>query len=163
MCDNLPYESVYFKELHNEQKWYWPTIYRARAAVVSTIMTSYIHDSELLGFRPLRNVVPEYYVISYRIKTHMSHILNNFAHLFIAVSFYLILRRFERFRLFQFHNAFYSVLFDNVLTIWRDYISLVSASSWTLNNKFDLSAPQCILYVFWFSAGNGFRLDLKSF
>ena len=84
---------------------------------MSTIMTSYIHDSELLGFRPLRNVVPEYYVISYRIKTHMSHILNNFAHLFIAFSFYLILSRFERFRLFQFHNAFYSVLFDNVLTI----------------------------------------------
>ena len=47
----------------------------------------------------------------------MSHILNNFAHLFIAVSFYLILSRFERFRLFQFHSAFYSVLFDNVLTI----------------------------------------------
>ena len=40
MCENLPYESVYFKELHNEQECYWPTIYRARAAVVSTI-TSY--------------------------------------------------------------------------------------------------------------------------
>ena len=36
-CENLHYESVYFKELHNEQKYYWPTIYRAGAAVVSTI------------------------------------------------------------------------------------------------------------------------------
>ena len=40
MCENLHYESVYFKELHNEQEYYWPTIYRAGAAVVSTI-TSY--------------------------------------------------------------------------------------------------------------------------
>ena len=37
MCENLHYESVYFKELHNEQEYYWPTIYRAGAAVVSTI------------------------------------------------------------------------------------------------------------------------------
>ena len=37
MCENLHYESVYFKELHNEQECYWPTIYRAGAAVVSTI------------------------------------------------------------------------------------------------------------------------------
>ena len=42
MCENLPYESVYFKELHNEQECYWPTIYRAGAAVVSTI-TSYLN------------------------------------------------------------------------------------------------------------------------
>ena len=41
MCENLHYESVYFKELHNEQKYYWPTIYRAGAAVVSAI-TSYV-------------------------------------------------------------------------------------------------------------------------
>ena len=41
MCENLHYESVYFKELHNEQEYYWPTIYRAGAAVVSTI-TNYI-------------------------------------------------------------------------------------------------------------------------
>ena len=42
MCENLPlYESVYFKELHNEQECYWPTIYRAGAAVMSTI-TSFI-------------------------------------------------------------------------------------------------------------------------
>ena len=37
MCKTLPYESVYFKELHNEQECYWSTIYRAGAAVVSTI------------------------------------------------------------------------------------------------------------------------------
>ena len=37
MCENLPYELVYFKELHNQQEYYWPTIYRAGAAVVSTI------------------------------------------------------------------------------------------------------------------------------
>ena len=37
MCDNLHYESVYFKELHNQQEYYWPTIYRTGAAVVSTI------------------------------------------------------------------------------------------------------------------------------
>ena len=41
MCEHLHYESVYFKELHNEQEYYCPTIYRAGAAVVSTI-TSYI-------------------------------------------------------------------------------------------------------------------------
>ena len=39
MCENLPYESVYFKELHNEQECYWPTTYRAGAAVVSTIIS----------------------------------------------------------------------------------------------------------------------------
>ena len=39
-CENLHYESVYFKELHNEQEYYWPTIHRAGAAVASTI-TSY--------------------------------------------------------------------------------------------------------------------------
>ena len=38
MCENLHYESVYFKELHSDQEYYWPTIiYRAGAAVVSTI------------------------------------------------------------------------------------------------------------------------------
>ena len=40
MCENLPYESLYFKELYNQQEYYWPTIYRTGAAVVSTI-TSY--------------------------------------------------------------------------------------------------------------------------
>ena len=40
MCENLHYESVYFKELNNEQEYYWPTIYRAGAAVVSTVITS---------------------------------------------------------------------------------------------------------------------------
>ena len=41
MCENLHYESVCFKELHNQQEYYWPTIYRTGAAVVSTI-TSFI-------------------------------------------------------------------------------------------------------------------------
>ena len=36
MRENLHYESVYFKGLHNNQEHYWPTIYRAGAAVVST-------------------------------------------------------------------------------------------------------------------------------
>ena len=39
MCENLHYESlyVYFKELHNDQEYYWPTIYKAGEAAVSTI------------------------------------------------------------------------------------------------------------------------------
>ena len=41
MCENLYYESVYFKELHNQQEYYWRTIYKTGAAVVSTI-TSHI-------------------------------------------------------------------------------------------------------------------------
>ena len=41
MCENLHYQSVYFKELHNQKEYYCPTIYRTGAAVVSTI-TSYI-------------------------------------------------------------------------------------------------------------------------
>ena len=36
MYENLHYESVYVKELHNEQEYYWSTIYGAGAAVVST-------------------------------------------------------------------------------------------------------------------------------
>jgi len=39
MCEHIHYESVYFKELHNEQEYYWPTIYRQGAAVVSTIIS----------------------------------------------------------------------------------------------------------------------------
>jgi len=35
-------ESVYFKELHNQQEYYWPTIYRTGAAVVSTITSIYL-------------------------------------------------------------------------------------------------------------------------
>ena len=45
MCENLHYESVYFKVLHNEQEYYWATMYRTGAAVVSTItsiMTRFI-------------------------------------------------------------------------------------------------------------------------
>ena len=39
MCKNLQYyfESVYFKELHKDQSYNWPTTYGAGAAVVSTI------------------------------------------------------------------------------------------------------------------------------
>ena len=39
MCENLHYESlyVYFKELHNDQEYYWPTIYKAGEAAVSAI------------------------------------------------------------------------------------------------------------------------------
>ena len=39
-CENLHYESVYFKELHNEQEYYWPTIYRAGVAFGSTITSN---------------------------------------------------------------------------------------------------------------------------
>ena len=46
--ENLYYESVYFKELHKEQEYYWPTIYRAGAAVVSTITSLIIVKSTLL-------------------------------------------------------------------------------------------------------------------
>ena len=40
MCENLHCESVYvyFKELHNDQEYYWPTIYRAGEAAVSTTL-----------------------------------------------------------------------------------------------------------------------------
>ena len=39
MCKNLQYyfESVYFKELHKDQSYNWPTTYGAGVAVVSTI------------------------------------------------------------------------------------------------------------------------------
>ena len=40
MSENLPYESVYFKELHNE-----PTVYRAGAAVVSTITSLFFYKT----------------------------------------------------------------------------------------------------------------------
>ena len=43
MCENLHYESVYFEELHNEQEYYCPTIYRAGVTVVSTRITSKIN------------------------------------------------------------------------------------------------------------------------
>ena len=46
MCENFHYESVYFKELHNEQECYQPTIYRAGAAVVSTITSLLIIPSK---------------------------------------------------------------------------------------------------------------------
>ena len=37
MCEILQYELVYFKELHNDQEYYWLTIYRAGAAIMSSI------------------------------------------------------------------------------------------------------------------------------
>ena len=46
MCENLPYELVYFKELHNEQECYWPAIYRAGAAVVSTITSDIYREKQ---------------------------------------------------------------------------------------------------------------------
>ena len=45
MCENLPYELVYFKELHNEQEYYWPAIYRTGAAVVSTITSDIYRET----------------------------------------------------------------------------------------------------------------------
>ena len=47
MCENLPHESVYFKELHNEQECYWPTICRAGAAVVSTITSIFTRSTKV--------------------------------------------------------------------------------------------------------------------
>ena len=35
MCENLHFESVYFKQLHNDQEYYWPTIYIARESVMA--------------------------------------------------------------------------------------------------------------------------------
>ena len=53
MYENLPHESIYFEELHNAQECYWPTIYRAGAAVESTITSSIvklIRKSKILRF-----------------------------------------------------------------------------------------------------------------
>ena len=41
MSEDLNYKSVYLKQLHNDQVYYSTTIYRAGAAVVSTITTDY--------------------------------------------------------------------------------------------------------------------------
>ena len=49
MCENLHYDSVYFKELHNQQEYYWPTIYRTGAAVVSAITSWGITESVRIG------------------------------------------------------------------------------------------------------------------
>ena len=53
MCKNLQYyfESVYFKELHKDQSYNWPTTYGAGAAVVSTI-TSVNTELSSLGKQP---------------------------------------------------------------------------------------------------------------
>ena len=45
MCENFHYESAYFKELHNEQEYHWPTIYKTGAAVVWTITSHYFIHS----------------------------------------------------------------------------------------------------------------------
>ena len=37
MSENLHYETVYFKELHNDEEYHWSKIYTAGVAVVSTI------------------------------------------------------------------------------------------------------------------------------
>ena len=53
MCENLHYESVYFKKLHNQQEYYWPTIYRTGTAVVSTITSLVLRlnkDFSFYGF-----------------------------------------------------------------------------------------------------------------
>ena len=49
-------KSVYFKELHNEQEYYCPTIYRAGAAVVSTITTGMIRNQLFDYFDRLHGV-----------------------------------------------------------------------------------------------------------
>ena len=46
ICEHLHYESANFKELHNEQEYYQLTIYRAGAAVVSTITSCYLSFSK---------------------------------------------------------------------------------------------------------------------
>ena len=51
MCANVHYESVYFKELHNDQEYCWLTIYPAGAAVVSTITS--LHFEEYLQEKPV--------------------------------------------------------------------------------------------------------------
>ena len=43
-------KSVYFKELHNEQEYYCPTIYRAKAAVVSTITGSIVNTANIINY-----------------------------------------------------------------------------------------------------------------
>ena len=63
MCENLHYESVYFKKLHNQQEYYWPTIYRTGAGVVSTI-TSYINTAEIPGELSRENLIPSHVKIS---------------------------------------------------------------------------------------------------
>ena len=52
MCENLHYESVHFKELHNDQEHYWPTIYRAGAAVWCQLLLVFIHNGEKLLYSP---------------------------------------------------------------------------------------------------------------
>ena len=46
MCEHLHYESVFFKELHNEQEYYIQS--GAGAAVVSNITSIVFHSSKLI-------------------------------------------------------------------------------------------------------------------
>ena len=48
MCENLHYESLYFKELHNNQEYYWPTICRAGTAVVSSITSISLNNINII-------------------------------------------------------------------------------------------------------------------
>ena len=43
-------KSVYFKKLHNEQEYYCPTTYRAKAAVVSTITGSIVNTANIINY-----------------------------------------------------------------------------------------------------------------
>ena len=63
------YESLYFKELHKEQEYYWPTIYRAGASVVSTITSKWLETGIstlkiLLFLTHLRSRYPFLYYIT---------------------------------------------------------------------------------------------------
>ena len=51
------YESVYFTELHNDQEYYWPTMYRAGAVVVSNITS--VPFKQRIGFLNRNNSVEE--------------------------------------------------------------------------------------------------------
>ena len=53
MGENLHYESVYFKELHNEKEYYWPIIYRAGAAVVLTNIGGFFCSGQLTKHKSL--------------------------------------------------------------------------------------------------------------
>ena len=48
MCENLDCGSVYFKELHNDQEYYWLTMYRAGAAVESSITSRCLTNNVIL-------------------------------------------------------------------------------------------------------------------
>ena len=55
---------ICFKELHNDQEYYWPTTYRAREAVVSTITSSSMVGSENNLFCFVRRIQPAHWEVS---------------------------------------------------------------------------------------------------